>query len=231
MVYVRQFVCALLLKAFPNLTPPQVDQFVLGLFTTQADVNTFKTHLRDFLVQLKVKTQSTHYDTTTEGGRGQETMLASVANCDGGCVCCVPCGCVGVQRDEYRRFVSGGACQVGRCAQGGGDKDVRGCPRPAVSGARARSGGGGCGRREPVTAAHYLFFALFSIAHRIHFYSHHFALPPLYSVSARWTRSRSHSRGTSLRMVKNHLTRPRWTQQRKGIVSSFTKHTESTQYA
>jgi len=52
-VYVRQFVSQLLLTAFPNLTAAQVDQFVLGLFTTQKDVNLFKTHLRDFFVRLK----------------------------------------------------------------------------------------------------------------------------------------------------------------------------------
>jgi exportin-1 len=52
-VYVRQFVSTLLLKAFPNLTPAQVDAFVLGLFKTQSNINDFKTHLRDFLVQIK----------------------------------------------------------------------------------------------------------------------------------------------------------------------------------
>jgi hypothetical protein len=56
-MYVRQFVSQLLLKAFPNLTPGQVDQFVVGLFTTQKNVQDFKTHLRDFLVQLKVSTR------------------------------------------------------------------------------------------------------------------------------------------------------------------------------
>jgi len=49
----------LLLKAFPNLTPPQVDAFVVGLFTTQKNVQDFKTHLRDFLVQLKVRNDNT----------------------------------------------------------------------------------------------------------------------------------------------------------------------------
>lgn len=64
-VYVRQFVSNLLLKAFPNLTPPQVDAFVVGLFTTQKNVQDFKTHLRDFLVQLKVRNNNTQ--TRTDG--------------------------------------------------------------------------------------------------------------------------------------------------------------------
>jgi exportin-1 len=54
-VYVRTFVSQLLITAFPNLTPAQVDQFVVGLFTTHKDTqpNQFKNHLRDFFVRLK----------------------------------------------------------------------------------------------------------------------------------------------------------------------------------
>ena len=66
MVYVHQFVSNLLLQAFPNLTPPQVDAFVLGLFKTQSNINDFKTHLRDFLVQIKA---SAHTHTRTHASR------------------------------------------------------------------------------------------------------------------------------------------------------------------
>jgi len=72
MVYVRQFVCQLLLKAFPNLTPQQVDHFVVGLFTTQKNVNEFKTHLRDFLVQIKEFTGAGNEDLFLEEKRAQE---------------------------------------------------------------------------------------------------------------------------------------------------------------
>ena len=48
------FVGNLLLSSFPNLTKAQVAGFVSGLLTSDSDLNSFKLHLRDFLVTLKV---------------------------------------------------------------------------------------------------------------------------------------------------------------------------------
>lgn len=48
------FVGNLLLTSFPNLTKAQVAVFVAGLLNSDMDLNTFKLHLRDFLVTLKV---------------------------------------------------------------------------------------------------------------------------------------------------------------------------------
>jgi len=48
--FVKEFIYKLV--SFPNLKPPQVEAFVLGLFTHK-DRQAFKLHLRDFLVQLK----------------------------------------------------------------------------------------------------------------------------------------------------------------------------------
>lgn len=54
--YVMDFVGNLLLSSFPNLTKAQVAGFVSGLLTSDSDLNSFKLHLRDFLVTLKVCT-------------------------------------------------------------------------------------------------------------------------------------------------------------------------------
>lgn len=51
--YVADFVGNLLLSSFPNLTKAQVAGFVAGLLNAEMDLNTFKLHLRDFLVTLK----------------------------------------------------------------------------------------------------------------------------------------------------------------------------------
>eukprot|EP00752_Nemacystus_decipiens_P006845 g6147.t1 len=51
--YVMDFVGNLLLSSFPNLTKAQVAEFVSGLLTSDSDLNSFKLHLRDFLVTLK----------------------------------------------------------------------------------------------------------------------------------------------------------------------------------
>lgn len=50
-----EFVGNLLLSSFPNLTKAQVAGFVAGLLNSEMDLNTFKLHLRDFLVTLKVR--------------------------------------------------------------------------------------------------------------------------------------------------------------------------------
>jgi len=66
--FLRDFVVRLLSNAFPNLAPyditfyvafadvssQYVQSFVMGLFDQGKDPAAFKTHLRDFLVQMKV---------------------------------------------------------------------------------------------------------------------------------------------------------------------------------
>ena len=51
--FLREHVSKLLLASFPNLTATQVRTFVEGMFDLQMDLPTFKTHLRDFLIELK----------------------------------------------------------------------------------------------------------------------------------------------------------------------------------
>jgi exportin-1 len=52
-VFLRDHISNLLLTSFPNLTRTQVVKFVEGMFDVRMDLPTFKTHLRDFLIQLK----------------------------------------------------------------------------------------------------------------------------------------------------------------------------------
>mmetsp|Transcript_20337 Transcript_20337/g.44025 ORF Transcript_20337/g.44025 Transcript_20337/m.44025 type:complete len:1080 (+) Transcript_20337:274-3513(+) len=51
--FLRDHISNLLVQSFPNLTKPQVAKFVEGMFDTRMDLATFKTHLRDFLIELK----------------------------------------------------------------------------------------------------------------------------------------------------------------------------------
>lgn len=51
--FVRDYLMQLLQSAFPNLQAVQVKTFVQGLFDLKSDMESFKQHLRDFLVQLK----------------------------------------------------------------------------------------------------------------------------------------------------------------------------------
>lgn len=51
--FLREHISNLLITSFPNLTRSQVSQFVEGVFDLKMDLPTFKTHLRDFLIQLK----------------------------------------------------------------------------------------------------------------------------------------------------------------------------------
>ncbi|KAI9812550.1 MAG: Karyopherin transporter [Phylliscum demangeonii] len=51
--FLTGFVANLLHTAFPNLQPIQIKSFVEGLFAYNYDLNKFKLHLRDFLIQLK----------------------------------------------------------------------------------------------------------------------------------------------------------------------------------
>ena len=52
-VFLRDYISNLLIASFPNLTRVQVSKFVEGMFDTTMDLPTFKTHLRDFLIELK----------------------------------------------------------------------------------------------------------------------------------------------------------------------------------
>lgn len=51
--FLRDHISTLLITSFPNLTRAQVSRFVEGMFDIKMDLPTFKTHLRDFLIQLK----------------------------------------------------------------------------------------------------------------------------------------------------------------------------------
>ncbi len=51
--FLREHISNLLVSSFPNLTRSQVAKFVDGMFDVNMDLPTFKTHLRDFLIQLK----------------------------------------------------------------------------------------------------------------------------------------------------------------------------------
>lgn len=51
--FLQNFVGNLLSNAFPNLTPLQIQRFILELYQQVDDLNRFKLTLRDFLIQLK----------------------------------------------------------------------------------------------------------------------------------------------------------------------------------
>ena len=51
--FLREHISNLLITSFPNVTRSQVSSFVDGMFDLKTDLPTFKTHLRDFLIQLK----------------------------------------------------------------------------------------------------------------------------------------------------------------------------------
>jgi exportin-1 len=52
-IFLRDHISNLLIQSFPNLTKLQVAKFVEGMFDIKMDLPTFKTHLRDFLIELK----------------------------------------------------------------------------------------------------------------------------------------------------------------------------------
>lgn len=58
--YVRDFVASLLKTAFPHLADPQIALTVQGMFNYNHDLNGFKDHLRDFLVQIRVSDDKRH---------------------------------------------------------------------------------------------------------------------------------------------------------------------------
>lgn len=51
--YLKDHMANMLDTAFPNISRPRVELFVKGLFELNTDLNAFKIHLRDFLIQLK----------------------------------------------------------------------------------------------------------------------------------------------------------------------------------
>jgi len=51
--FLREHISGLLIASFPNLSRSQVSKFVEGMFDVKMDLPTFKTHLRDFLIELK----------------------------------------------------------------------------------------------------------------------------------------------------------------------------------
>ncbi|XP_051137997.1 protein EXPORTIN 1A isoform X2 [Andrographis paniculata] len=52
-IFVREYTIKLLGTSFPNMTSSEVTQFVSGLFESRAELSSFKTRIRDFLVQSK----------------------------------------------------------------------------------------------------------------------------------------------------------------------------------
>ena len=51
--FVKEYVGNLLLTSFPNLTREQIITFVVGLFEISHDLQGFKQHVRDFLIEVK----------------------------------------------------------------------------------------------------------------------------------------------------------------------------------
>jgi exportin-1 len=60
----KNHVASLIVAAFPNLTRAQVITFVVGLFDSSMDLTMFKQHMRDFLIQIKVRCDSLAYSLT-----------------------------------------------------------------------------------------------------------------------------------------------------------------------
>jgi len=73
--FIRDHVANLLATSFPNLNRQQVVDFVVGLFDLRMDLPTFKTHLRDFLIQLKEFSEGNNQDLYAEerGAAAAET--------------------------------------------------------------------------------------------------------------------------------------------------------------
>lgn len=54
MIFIQEYVASLLKSAFTHLSDNQVKVFVTGLFNLDENVQAFKEHLRDFLIQIRV---------------------------------------------------------------------------------------------------------------------------------------------------------------------------------
>eukprot|EP00562_Extubocellulus_spinifer_P009336 CAMPEP_0178498312 /NCGR_PEP_ID=MMETSP0696-20121128/15185_1 /TAXON_ID=265572 /ORGANISM="Extubocellulus spinifer, Strain CCMP396" /LENGTH=1087 /DNA_ID=CAMNT_0020126857 /DNA_START=606 /DNA_END=3869 /DNA_ORIENTATION=+ len=70
--FLREHMSNLLLTSFPNVTKSQVSKFVDGMFDLKMDLPTFKTHLRDFLIQLKEFSTEENKDLFSEEAELQE---------------------------------------------------------------------------------------------------------------------------------------------------------------
>ena len=77
--FMREHVANLLKSSFPNLTHQQVVDFVVGCFDLRMDLPSFKTHLRDFLVQLKEFSAENNQDLYSEEQQQQQQQLAAAA--------------------------------------------------------------------------------------------------------------------------------------------------------
>ena len=79
--YLRDYIGNLLVTSFPNLSKSQVSKFVDGMFDIKMDLSSFKTHLRDFLIELKefsAEDNSALYSEEQEAERKQreQAMMA-----------------------------------------------------------------------------------------------------------------------------------------------------------
>eukprot|EP01039_Chlorochromonas_danica_P005713 gene5713-6297_t len=72
--FLRDHVSGLLAKAFPNLTKSQIVAFVNNLFDLSLDLNTFKQHLRDFLVTIKEFASEDNSDLFLEEMEARQAM-------------------------------------------------------------------------------------------------------------------------------------------------------------
>lgn len=54
-LFIQEYVAQLLKSAFSHLTDNQIKVFVTGLFNLNHDVTAFKEHLRDFIIQIRVR--------------------------------------------------------------------------------------------------------------------------------------------------------------------------------
>ena len=70
--FLREHMSNLLVTSFPNVTKTQVSNFVDGMFDLKMDLATFKTHLRDFLIQLKEFSVEENKDLFSEEAEAEE---------------------------------------------------------------------------------------------------------------------------------------------------------------
>lgn len=67
MLHVQEFVASLFKNAFGHLTDNQIKITVQGLFNLNQDAAAFKEHLRDFLVQIRVRFNFLSINVVTSG--------------------------------------------------------------------------------------------------------------------------------------------------------------------
>jgi len=75
MAYLADHIGSLLITSFPNLTLGQVNKFVHGLFDLNLPLEVFKTHLRNFLIELQEFSSEDNaglFDEETAGTREQK---------------------------------------------------------------------------------------------------------------------------------------------------------------